>query len=338
VGTVFKKTFTKPLPEGAETFVRKGERLARWKDRKGKTRTALLTVGQDGAERVLLESPFFVAKYRDGSGKVRVAPTGCRDEQAARRVLADLERRAELIKAKVLTAAEAATGEHQGRPLAEHLDAYLLHLDAAGTTVKHRYEVRRQLNRLNSDCHFGRLADLDGPAVERWFVQRTAEGMAARTRNTYLAAVLAFVNWCINEGRLSGNPFARIAKADEEADRRRSRRALDEGELVRLLNAARRRPLLDAATIRRGRRKGQTEARLKESTRERLELLGRERALVYKTAVLTGLRRGELESLTVSHLHLDGPVAFLTLDAGDEKSREGNDVPLRADLAEDLRN
>lgn len=58
MGTVFKKTFTKPLPAGAETFVRKGDRLARWKDRRGKTRTAPLTVRQDGAERVTFESPF----------------------------------------------------------------------------------------------------------------------------------------------------------------------------------------------------------------------------------------------------------------------------------------
>jgi hypothetical protein len=65
-------------------------------------------------------------------------------------------------------------------------------------------------------------------------------------------------------------------------------------------------------------------------------LLGRERALVYKTALLTSLRRGELESLTLGQLHLEGPVAFLALDAGDEKSREGNEIPLRGDLVADL--
>ena len=42
--------------------------------------------------------------------------------------------------------------------------------------------------------------------------------------------------------------------------------------------------------------------------RERLEWLGRERALTYKTLVLTGLRKGELASLTVAHLHLDDAV------------------------------
>jgi integrase len=336
VGTVFKKTFTKPLPAGAETFVRKGERFARWKDRKGKTRTAPLTTGGDGSERITLESRFYVAKYRDGAGVVRVEATGCRDEQAARQVLADLERQAELIRAGVMTTAEAATGEHSGRPIAGHFDAYLTHLEAAGSSAKHRYEVRRQLDQIAADCRFGRLADLDAGAVERWLIRRVAEGMSGRTRNTYLAAATAFANWCVEENRLTVNPFARIARANEDADRRRIRRALDEAELGMLLDAACRRPLLDAMTIRHGKRKGQAVARLNDAVRERLDLLGRERALVYKTFLLTGLRRGELASVTVGQLHLDGPVAFLSLDAGDEKSGEGNDLALREDLAADL--
>lgn len=32
MGTVFKKTFTKPMPAGAEIFIRKGQRFARWLD------------------------------------------------------------------------------------------------------------------------------------------------------------------------------------------------------------------------------------------------------------------------------------------------------------------
>jgi len=337
VGTVFRKTFTKPLPTGAETFTRKGERWVRWKDRRGKTRTAPLTAGKDGSGRIIIESPYFVAKYRDGAGVVREVATGCKDETAARQVLAELERRAELVRSGVMTATEAAVGEHQAAPLSAHLDAYFLHLEASGVSPKHLYEVRRQLGRLAGDCRFGRLADLDAAAVERWLIQRAAEGMAGRTRNTYLAAAVAFANWCVEDSRLAVNPFSRVARANEEADRRRTRRALDEAELTRLLDAARRRPLLDALTIRRGRRKGQAVAQVSDATRERLELLGRERALIYKTFLLTGLRRGELASVTVGQLHLDGPVAFLALDAGDEKSREGNDLPLRADLAADLR-
>lgn len=69
----------------------------------------------------------------------------------------------------------------------------------------------------------------------------------------------------------------------------------------------------------------------------RLRNLGRERALIYKTLVLTGLRADELRTLTIGQLDLTPGAAFLQLDAADEKSREGNAVAIRDDLAADLR-
>ena len=99
----------------------------------------------------------------------------------------------------------------------------------------------------------------------------------------------------------------------------------------------RRRPLVDAMTIRKGKRKGEGGAVLREDTRRRLEWLGRERELIYKMLVLTGLRRGELASLTIGQLDLDADPAFLVLNAADEKNREGSTIPLRGDLAADLR-
>src|SRR5262249_59479015 len=107
--------------------------------------------------------------------------------------------------------------------------------------------------------------------------------------------------------------------------------------LVKLLAVARERPLLEALTVRKGPRKGERYADVRPEVRERLDRLGRERALIYKTLVLTGLRKGELSSLTVAHLHLDDPVPFASLDAADEKNREGNGIALRDDLAPDLR-
>jgi hypothetical protein len=192
MGTVFRKTFTKPVPAGAETFSRKGERFARWKDRKSKTRTAPLTTGQDGSDRLLIESPFFVAKYRDGDGAVQTVSTGCPDETAARQVLADLERRAELVRSNVMTAAEAAIGDHQGTPFAGHLDAYMTYLDAKGACKEHRSERVRQLRRLAAECSFSVLSDLRREVLERWLNARTQAGMGARTRNSCLCSALAF--------------------------------------------------------------------------------------------------------------------------------------------------
>ncbi len=339
MGTVFKKTFTKPLPDGAELFVRKGERFARWKGRNGKTRTAALTVGADGSERIVETSPYFVAQYRDGSGVIRVSSTGCRDETAARRILADLERQAELIRSGVVTSAEAAVGRHNKTPLAEHLDAYQTYLESIGACKEHRTERRRQLRRLFADCGFSTLADFHREAMERWLVERTRDGMGARTRNSHLVALLAFANWCADPtvGRLASNPFRGIAKANEQADPRRLRRALNEDELTRLLAVARDRPLIDATTVRRGPRAGERYANVRPEVQERLRWLGRERALIYKTMVLTGLRKGELASLTVGAMNLGSAVPFAVLSAADEKNRQGSEIVLRPDLADDLR-
>lgn len=340
MGSVFKKTYTKPLPQGAELFTRKGQRLARWKDSRGRMRMAPVTVPDRGEwagqERLLIETGVYYCRFRDHTGLVIEQPTGCRDETAARRVLGELERRNELVRSGILTTAEDRQSLHQGRPLAEHFDAYGEHLQALSLTPKHRKEVRYYLDRIAAECPFGRLADLTRETLERWLASRTAEGMSARLRNAFRENIVAFANWCVSSDRLTVNPFTGIPKANVKADPRRQRRSMEESELVRLFDVARRRPLLEALTIRRGQRKGETLAKVKPAIRERLQLVGRERALIYKTLVLTGLRKGELASLTVGQLHLDGPVAFAVLDAADEKNREGNEIALRADLAADL--
>ena len=337
MGTVYRKTATKPLPTGAEIFVRGGRRFARWKDAKGKSQTAPLTIGNDGADRIVVEARTFTAKYRDGSNVVREVATGCRDETAARSVLADLERRAELVKAGVMTAAEDAVADHQGVPFAEHAAAYIDHQTAKGLNPTRTKNTTARLKRLAIECGFAILADLDGAKLERWLSLRSSEGMSPGNRNEFRQELVGFGNWCVRSRRLLTNPFANVPKADTKADCRRKRRALTEVELVRLLDVARRRPLVETSTVRRGERKGTATANVREEVRADLERLGRERALIYKTMVLTGLRKAELASLTVGQLELDGPTPLVVLHAADEKNRQGADIPLRSDLADDLR-
>jgi len=365
MGTVFKKTATKPLPDGAKIIVRKGQRFAEWIDAKQKRRTAPVTVGQEGTDRLVITAKTYTAKYRDGAGIVREVATGCRDETAARGRLAELERRAELVKAKVITSDEDAVSDCQQTLLADHIAAFIDHQKAKGVVALRVSNTLAQLRQVAADCRFSTLADMEAGKLERWLLDRQAGGMSAGTRNQYRAAWVTFGNWCIaaRPPRLLSNPFAKVPKADEKADPRRKRRALTEDELRRLLDVARRRPLaeygrstvrkakdgpkrkrdtwnmlpleaedLDAATNRARERLAKNPALVAE-----MEALGRERALIYKALVLTGLRKGELASLTVGQLVLDADPPFLTLDAADEKNRQGSTIPLRADLAEDLR-
>jgi integrase len=334
MGSVYKETYTKPLPAEAKIIVRKGQRLAEWIDAKGKRRVSPLTTAGD---RITIEAGTYTAKFRDGSGVVRKVSTGCRDESAARSILGKLERRAELVKGEVLTSAEDAVIDHQGTPLADHIAAFIDHQRAKGVTPQQVAHTESRLNRVVRDCGFDRLADLSASALERWLAGKQGESMGAVTRNAYREACVTFANWCVRNRRLLGNPFVGVSKADAKADPRHKRRALTEDELNRLLDVARQRPLIEAMTIRRGEHKGEAVAVIREDTRRCLERLGQERALIYKTLVLTGLRKGELASITVGQVVLDADMPYLILNAADEKNREGSTIPLRADLADDLR-
>ena len=100
------------------------------------------------------------------------------------------------------------------------------------------------------------------------------------------------------------------------------RRALTPNELQRILNVTRTRPLEEIMTIRHGPRKGQLTTNVGEKVKDRMLLLGRERGLLYKTAIMTGLRRGELKKLHVRHLHLDARMPYLDLPGQYTKNGE----------------
>ncbi len=376
MGTVFKRTSTKPLPVNAELFVRKGQRFAKWQDAKGRTRTAAVTVPSDGKyvgqERLIVETPTYYADYRDGSGHLRRVATGCKDETAARAVLAGLEKRAELVKSGVMTSTEDTIADFQSVPLSRHFDAYENSLRANEVGDTYRANTLRYLHRLADECGFTKLADLQREALERWLTRQATTlpnkpSMSARSRNAHRDALVTFCNWCVENRRLTVNPLQRVPKANEKLDPRRQRRALNETELSKLLIVARLRPLAEfgretVKTSDQDPATRQTRSRatwkLKplafdelnaavEVARERLkdnptflvrqERLGVERALAYKVAVTTGLRRGELASLTIGQLDLDSNFPHVRLNAADEKNRQGNSIPLRRDVADELR-
>jgi integrase len=337
MGSLRRKTATKPLPDGAELFERKGQQFARWLDSKGRKKSAATTTGKDGSLRIVVEAGKWLAKFRDGNGIKQEVSTGCKDKGAAASVLAELEKRAELVRSNVITSAQDAIGDHSGTPIGRHVDSYLTHLRSKSDSKKHQRNVATCLTRLSKECHFQRLRDISADRLESWLLDAADAGMSARTRNRHRSALCAFCAWCVLSGRLSSNPVLRVATANEKADRRHQRRALTEDEIGRLLDAAERRPLLDAATVRRGPNVGKPLANVTEERRIKFERLGRERRLIYRVMLLTGLRKSELMSITIGQTQFDDINPRIELEAGDDKSRDGAFIPLRADLADELR-
>jgi integrase len=148
-----------------------------------------------------------------------------------------------------------------------------------------------------------------------------------------------FGNWLERVKRLPANPVGGKRVKLAKGPKKRKRRALAVEEVRRLLAAAEERPLASARVNKGGRgaqgRPGGVPAKPKAATEARLRRAGRERRLLYRLALLTGLRRGELERLRVHHLDLAR--GWLALPGELTKNGKPAQLPLLAGLAGELR-
>jgi len=364
MANIYKKKYPMAMPDGAEIVERQSRRIARWATSRGQLRTA--EVLADG--RVQFVSDCWYIRYRDAEGKMQRRSTGCRGKQAARQVLADAVAEVERVKSGIITIAEKKIADQASLPLGDHVKAYLEHLGRKrirGRKVTPRYclNVKGRLKRVFDEASMRYLPDITREDTEKWLEKAEGADLGPATRNEYLTSVKAFCNWAVKTGRLAASPVASIGKADRESDRRRVRRALTAGEVARLLDAARRRPIAMVArktvplpeedkigrsswtyeavtseNLDRCYRDGLKRLEADPERRARLERLGRERALFYLLAVSTGLRRKELASLTVGRLHLDAaPTPFLELRGADAKNAQAANLPLRADVVAEVK-
>ena len=120
---------------------------------------------------------------------------------------------------------------------------------------------------------------------------------AQKTRSHYLQTLNTFLNWCCSHNYLKHNPIAKIEKPDTAAE-----------EVWR------------APTL--------------EEVRALLAHTPEQRRIIYEVALLSGLRVGELRTLTVGQL--DVVNNCLWLGAADAKNRRRASFPLPADLIQRL--
>ena len=181
---------------------------------------------------------------------------------------------------------------------------------------------------------------------------RTGRGRretGASVYNGFVEGWINFGNWCIGkrgkgkrshfngEKRLQNNPFQGMYRMDEQADRRRKARALTEHELVRLLTScpskAPRRRVNDSTRQeqRKATRQGFRETPRRtdsDGSRTGFDLQnGGDDRTPQKRASWT---------LEVHDLSF-GDVPFIKLRHTNEKSRQGSVLPMRSDVAAELR-
>ena len=319
MGSIFKKQSTRPVPSGATIT----GNIAKWKGRGKRLKwvTSTVVTLPDGRQVIRQQSATYFCRYRDHDGTLKTISTGCRDRSAAESVLREHERRAERIKAGIATPTEYASGEQQKCNIGNHVEAYV------GTFPggMHSGNTRSYLLRLVADCKWSRLLDLRRSDLEQWIAVQSKAGRSARSKNAYQTAIVSFCNWCVRDGRMTSNPFNKMAKANLEADHRRQRRALTPEEMEALIRAAQNTP-------------ERVQSKQGQSTRRSTQRLsGRDRADLYRFLAGTGLRVGEAKQLRVAYLDLDSRVPTVRLSAATTKNGKEAVIPLRADLVEMLR-
>jgi integrase len=266
-------------------------------------------------------------EYQDENGRVRRVALST-DKQAAKAMLADLERNVERRRAGFVD----EYAETRQAPMEGLVADYLADLRMKGRSARHIADTKRLLNKVLKSCGFDTLGKLHSDLLDRFLSGLTG---SARTKNTHRQAVVGFANWLVRKRKLPFNPLAHSTKA--EGKTMIQRRALPLAELRLLLDVARERPLQERQKVRSGPNKGKFVAEVRPEVQARLEMEGRQRVLLYKAAFYTGLRRGELKALRVYHLSLDGDHPRLVLPGQLTKNKQAAHLPLRADFATELR-
>ncbi len=322
-----------------------------------------------GAIRLKKTSSIWWGSWRGTDGK----PTPYVSLKTNRREVADqIVRERERVALLGAEGLKPTANAERLRPLVDHLEDYRRHLAAGGRSPKHVRGVVTCAASILDGCRFVLPADLDPdevleylaelrtvPAVPKLtaasysavaagklvgigdapiraairagelaaelvegrrgptyriargalaaYLENRGGGFSHTTSNHYLQAIKQFSHWL--RRKTKNDPLEDLEKLNADTDRRRLRRALSLFEAGQLV-----------VTTRGG--------------EVSWELSGASRATLYHTALRTGLRVGELASLSGNSL--DTAKRTLVVEAGSSKRRRRDIIELRADLAAEL--
>ncbi len=255
-------------------------------------------------QRVKRKTVVYYIKYRDADGKPQRV-RGFKNKEKTRTLANKLE-------------AKAADGpdpyaQHRETTVTKHLDDFRTSLEAKNRSSQHIGQTISRIKALCKGCKFDVFDDLNALQIENWLTtQRAENNIGIKTTNYYIKAVKQFARWMVKNKRAAENPVAHLTELNADVDVRVERRAISPDGFDRLVKAA------SEGKPFRG-------------------ISGRDRVILYLVAASTGLRAGELHSLTDASFDLDSIPPTVTVAAEDSKHKERDTVPLRADLVSLLR-
>jgi len=202
----------------------------------------------------------------------------------------------------------------RSKPISELLSLWERSMGASGCKAHH---IKKQLNRVTAvagGCQWNRATDIASEPMKIWLAEQRrgvgrTKSLSVESSNHYLVAVRSFCRWLVERRVLPTDPTAGLSKLNANAARTRQRRALTESEISSLLRAT-------------------------ESGPVRFEVAGSERALLYLLAIETGLRAGELRSLSPKSFDLTSKSPAVVVSAGKTKNGDEARLPLRPETVQ----
>ena len=321
---IFKQKRRKAIPAGAEILRRKGGKVAKWATAQGRTMTAAV----DG-DCIVTEGATYKARWRGADGTMRTQSTGCRTADMAQKWLDTRVNEVERVRSGVVSASEAATAAKSTGLIVDAVAAFGDDMKARRRTAGHITVTKSVITRCADGCGWRQLKDMDGIQAAAWLRGLLDDGKSARTFNKHLVALKSFGGWCVKQRLLLSNPFVSLSRLSEKADRRYERRPLAAGEVTAIIEAARMRPVMEAAKCYKG-------ATLSDDERARLERKGWNRALCYRLMSVSGLRYGEARTLRLADVSITGDTPHITIQAAAEKARRGAQIPIHGAIVDEL--
>jgi len=189
--------------------------------------------------------------------------------------------------------------------LAQHVEDFYRSLVAKGSG-RHAEQTKTIINKIFTNCGFKVLSDIDANRVYTFLDDRYREKkIGQRTFNWHLKACCQFCRWLVKERRTTINLLEHLS-CKSQTEFKKIRRALTLDEQKKLLEAAL-------------------------SGKKHHNLTGHERYLVYILALQTGLRAGEIASLTVSSF--DFTDNTITLQGACAKNKQTAVICLKRETA-----
>ena len=298
---IYKPSYSRPLPKGATRFTPrsgplKGERLAKFADKRGHTKTERLT---KNGKKILCKTKLWHVQFEDHLG-IKRELKGYSDHEATKLLANNIQKLLnfktsnqplsnelqrwleqvpsaicnELMKFGVVDAQQAEIG----KPLTEHIADYLDFLTKKERSRHYIKEVEGALTKLFKESKFTVWNDISAVRLKEHLDEQRngGKGISKRRYNGLLGITKSFCRWIVRQQRATSSPIEFMEGTDnQQTDQRHPRRALSTNDFRWFLEAA------------------------LSSKKKIYGLKGYERNLLYRFAAETGLRSVDIRRLRV---------------------------------------